>query len=124
MDRGGWLSHSRHGRLEVEFGQVGRIGDRRFAGIALEESQFLERLPRESWPTFVRGDCGNGNEAVMRECEERFLPYLFKRRHAARVKELVQAMMRKGAGWQDCGDDWQAMECQLKLSGWTCRRRV
>jgi hypothetical protein len=40
------------------------------------------------------------------------------------VKELVQAMIRKGAGWQDSEDGWQAMKCELKLSGWTRSRRM
>ena len=60
-------------------------------------------LPRHQWPTFIRGDCGYGNEAIMFECEERGLPYLFKLRHTAKVKELVKRMMRQGALWQDCG---------------------
>lgn len=84
----------------------------------------LESLPRSQWPTFARGDCGYGNEAVMREFEERQLPYLFKLRHTAKVKELVKAMMGQGARWQDCGDGWQALESSLKLKGWTRERRV
>ena len=111
--------------LRISLGVEVRAGKEQAASHGLPGMwRTLERLPRENWPTFVRGDCGNGNEAVMRECEERSMPYLFKLRHTARVKELVQAMMRKGAGWQDCGDGWQAMECELKLSGWTRSRRV
>lgn len=41
----------------------------------------LEALPRERWPTFVRGDCGYGNESVMSAMEERDLPCLLKLRH-------------------------------------------
>ena len=82
------------------------------------------KLPRHQWPTFVRGDCGYGNEAIMLECEERCLPYLFKLRHTAKVKDLVMRMMRQGALWQDCGDGWQALESTLRLSGWTRQRRV
>jgi len=70
--------------------------------------QTLEKLPRHQWPTFVRGDCGYGSEAVMLECEGRSLPYLFKLRHTAKVRELVTRMMRQGALWQECGDGWQA----------------
>ena len=58
------------------------------------------------------------------ECEIRLLPYLFKLRHTARVKELVIRMMHQGALWQDCGDGWQALETTLRLSGWTRARRV
>ena len=84
----------------------------------------LEKLPRHHWPEFVRGDCGYGSETVMLEHEQRGLPYLFKLRHTAKVKELVVCMMRQGALWQDCGDGWEAMETTLRLSGWTKTRRV
>ncbi len=84
----------------------------------------LEKLPRHQWPTFIRGDCGYGNEAIMLECEQRKVPYLFKLRHTPRVKHLVVTMMRQGAHWQDCGDGWEALETTLQLSGWTRSRRV
>lgn len=86
--------------------------------------QTLEKLPRQQWPTFSRGDCGYGSEAIMLEHEERGLPYLFKLRHTKKVKDLVQCMMRKGAAWQDCGDGWQALETTLCLSKWSKERRV
>ena len=84
----------------------------------------LGKLPRHQWPTFIRGDCGYGQEAIMLECEERSLPYLFKLRHTAKVKALVQRMMREGSRWQDCGDGWQALESTLRLQGWSRERRV
>ncbi|RYD29900.1 MAG: transposase [Verrucomicrobiaceae bacterium] len=84
----------------------------------------LDKLPRHQWPTFVRGDCGYGHEAVMMECEERNAPYLFKLRHTLKVKALVQRMMRLGALWTDCGDGWQALETVLTLQGWSRERRV
>ena len=84
----------------------------------------LEKLPRHQWPTFLRGDCGYGNEYVMNECEERNAPYLFKLRHTLKVKALVQRMMRLGARWADCGDGWQALETVLTLQGWSRGRRV
>jgi hypothetical protein len=86
--------------------------------------QTLEKLPRHQWPTFTRGDCGYGSEMTMIEHEQRGLPYLFKMRHTAKVKELVARMMRQGALWQDCGDGWQALETTIRLSGWTKERRV
>ncbi len=86
--------------------------------------QTLEKLPRHQWPTFTRGDCGYGSETVMLDHEQRGLPYLFKMRHTAKVKELVARMMRQGALWQDCGDGWQALESSIRLSGWTRERRV
>ena len=84
----------------------------------------LEKLPRHQWPTFICGDCGYGSDSIMLECEQRLLPYLFKLRHAAKVKELVIRTMHLGALWQDCGDGWQALETTLRPSGWTCARRV
>lgn len=84
----------------------------------------LARLPRYQWPTFTRGDCGYGSEAIMLEHEELNLPYLFKLRHTAKVKELVTRMMRQGALWQDCGEGWQALESSLRLGGWSRQRRV
>jgi len=86
--------------------------------------QTLGKPPRHQWPTFIRGDCGYGTEAIMLECEERGLPFLFKQRHTPKVKELVTRMMRQGSLWQDCGDGWQALESTLRLSGWTRQRRV
>ena len=58
------------------------------------------------------------------EYEQRDLAYLFKLRHTTKVKKLVQRMMHQGALWQDCGDGWEALETTLRLSGWTCDRRV
>lgn len=86
--------------------------------------EMLHNLPRHQWPTFIRGDCGYGSEAVMLECQEHALPYLFKLRHTKKVKELVLEMMGKGALWEDCGDGWQALETSLRLSGWSQARRV
>jgi len=84
----------------------------------------LEGLPRERWPTFVRGDCGYGSEKIMRELEERGLPYLLKLRHTPKIKALVRDLLRASAGWQDCGEGWEAAEATIKLSGWTRERRV
>ena len=62
--------------------------------------QTLEKLPRHQWPTFIRGDCGYGQEGILRDSEERLFPYLLILRHTAKVKVLVQRMMREGALWQ------------------------
>jgi hypothetical protein len=84
----------------------------------------LERLPRERWPTYIRGDCAYGNEQIINEFEQRNLPYLLKLRHTKNVKELVRDLLRKSDGWQDCGDGWEAAESKIKLHGWTKERRV
>lgn len=111
--------------LRISLGVEVRPGNEHAAAKGLPGLwQTLEKLPRHQWPTFTRGDCGYGSESVMLEHEERGLPYLFKMRHTAKVKELVKRMMRQGALWQDCGDGWQALETTIRLSGWTKQRRV
>ena len=97
--------------LRIGLGVEGRPGNEHAAAKGLPGLwQTLEKLPRHQWPTFSRGDCGYGNEGIMLENEERGLPYLFKIRHTAKVKEPVTRMMRQGAHWQDCGEGWQALE--------------
>jgi hypothetical protein len=111
--------------LRISLGVEVRPGNEHAAAKGLPGLwQTLEKLPRHQWPTFNRGDCGYGSETVMLEHEQRGVPYLFKMRHTAKVKELVKRMMRQGALWQDCGDGWQALETTIRLSGWTCERRV
>jgi hypothetical protein len=111
--------------LRISLGVEVRPGNEHAAAKGLPGLwQTLEKLPRHQWPTFTRGDCGYGSETTMLEHEERGLPYLFKLRHTARIKELVTRMMRQGACWQDCGDGWQALETSIRLSGWTKERRV
>lgn len=68
----------------------------------------LDKRPRSSWPTFCRGDCGSGGEVSMLEFEARGLPYLFKPRQTAKIKDLIVRMMRRGKAWPDCGDGWEA----------------
>lgn len=84
----------------------------------------LSTLPRSRWPTFARGDCGYGNERLMQEFEAQGLPYLFKLRHTPNVKTLVQRCLQENAGWKDAGEGWEAMEAEIKLSGWSRQRRV
>jgi len=86
--------------------------------------RMLESLPRERWPTFVRGDCGYGNETIMAQFEERSLPYLLKLRHTAKVKALVRDVLGHSEGWVDCGQGWEAAEAKIKLGGWSKERRV
>lgn len=111
--------------LRISLGVEVRPGNEHSAIRGMPELwKTLGKLPRSSWPTYVRGDCGYGSEAVMVECEERGLPYLFKLRHTLKVKQLVKTMMYQGAQWEDCGDGWQALESSLQLKGWTRSRRV
>jgi len=42
--------------------------------------ELLDRLPRDCWPNFIRGDCDWGVDDVMTTAEEMGVPYLFKLR--------------------------------------------
>ena len=84
----------------------------------------LDELPRTHWPAMVRGDCGYGNEVLLRAAEERGLPCLFKLRHTAKVKTLIQRALRAGGVWENAGDGWEVMTAALRLNGWTRERRV
>ena len=113
------------GALRICLGVEVRPGNEHAAARGMPQLwKTLDSLERSQWPSFARGDAGYGSETVMREFEERGLPYLFKLRHTAKVKELVKTMMGQGALWEDCGDGWQALESSLKLKGWTRQRRV
>ena len=83
----------------------------------------LDRLPRDLWPTLLRGDCGFGNEGIMREAEARGLPYLFKLRLTANVKRMIEKLA--GAReWVCAGQGFEAKESAVRLSGWSRQRRV
>lgn len=83
----------------------------------------LERIGRDRWPALLRGDAGFGNDPIMREADQRGLPYLFKLRLTANVKRAIVRAMRQG-GWEDAGHGWQGKADTLRLSGWSWQRRV
>ena len=83
----------------------------------------LDRIPRDCWPAFLRGDSGFGTEAVMREAEQRGLPYLFKLRLTANVKKLIKKSFSKG-DWIAAGQGWQGRTDTLRLEGWSRQRQV
>jgi hypothetical protein len=84
---------------------------------------FLDRLPREQWPAFLRGDCAFGNEGMMMECEGRSLHYLFKLKQSSKVKRLIREVFGR-ADWVAAGQGWEGVEASLRLTGWTRERRV
>jgi hypothetical protein len=84
---------------------------------------FLEALPAELRPAFVRGDCCFGNEGVMRECEKRGQHYLFKMRQTLNVKRLIEQLF-ECSEWSDAGQGWEGVESSLRLTGWSAERRV
>ncbi|MFM8763561.1 MAG: transposase [Spartobacteria bacterium] len=85
--------------------------------------ELIDSLPLECRPQAIRGDCNYGNEANMVECEKRGIPYLFKLRQTAKVKNLISLLEQEG-GWVDCGQGFKGIEGEVRLGGWSCKRRV
>lgn len=84
---------------------------------------YIDSLPVEARPIFVRGDCGWGTERMMTEAEERNLAYLFKLKQTSKVKRLIaQAFSRED--WVPAGQGWKGVEAELMLTGWSRQRRV
>ena len=83
----------------------------------------LDRTPRDCWPTLLRGDKGFGNEAIMREAEQRRLPFLFKLRLTANVKRSIERLSQQQE-WTNAGQGWQAKESTIRLEGWSRQRRI
>lgn len=84
---------------------------------------WFDRTPRDQWPALLRGDAGFGNEAIMREAEQRDLPYLFKLRLTSNVKRMI-ARLSPREEWVDAGQGWRAKESEVRLEGWSRQRRV
>lgn len=77
-------------------------------------------------PALVRGDCGYGNEDIIDVCEQRGLRYLLRLRKTANVKRLIERLFRR-EDWtraSEASQGWQAIEDELRLSGWSKARRV
>ena len=85
--------------------------------------QLIEGLAPEERPTLVRGDNAFGNEGVMVSLEALGQRYLFKLRQTAGVKRLIERQWQQRE-WQDVGQGFDAVESQLRLSGWRHARRV
>jgi hypothetical protein len=85
--------------------------------------ELLDRLPRDCWPTFLRGDCEWGVDDVMRSAEEKGLPYLFKLKKSKYVKELINRAHCVGS-WSYVTGGWEAQESELQLQSWDRSRRV
>ena len=74
-------------------------------------------------PKLVRCGCAYGSEGEMSALEAIGQPYLFKLRQSAGAKRLVQRQWTRG-DWCHVGPGWDACEDELRLTGWTQRRRV
>ena len=84
---------------------------------------FLQGLPQDALPCFIRGDCNFSNERDMNEAETRGMPYLFKLRQTGKVKTLIKQVFGRG-DWEAAGQGWEGVEDRLQLTGWTKKRRV
>jgi hypothetical protein len=85
--------------------------------------RLIDSTPRDCWPSLLRGDSGISSESVMREAEQRAIPYLFKLRLTKNVKSLIDRAFSRG-GWRDAGQGWQGATAELRLTGWSRHRRV
>jgi len=83
----------------------------------------LDALPPSSRPRFLRGDCQWGTERAMEGAEQRDLRYLFKLKQSSNVKKLI-AQLFGNDQWVDAGQKWQGLDTELRLSGWSRKRRV
>ncbi len=83
----------------------------------------LQSLPADERPKLVRGDCAYGSEGEMLQLEELQQPYLFKLRQTAGVKQLIKRQWAR-EDWSDMGQGWRGLEAELRLSGWSTKRRV
>ncbi|MEJ2118206.1 MAG: transposase [Alphaproteobacteria bacterium] len=83
----------------------------------------LDRIGRDCWPAILRGDSGFATESIMREAEQRTLPYLFKLRQTANVKRLIKRAFSR-TDWRDAGQGWEGRSDCLRLEGWGRQRHV
>jgi Transposase DDE domain group 1 len=77
-------------------------------------SRLLEELPPEHRPFLVRGDCGFGNDTVLREMEARQQRYLFKLKQSKNVRRLLVRQFQRH-DWVDAGQGWEAVEMRSSL---------
>lgn len=85
--------------------------------------ELLDRLPADSKPEFIRGDCDFGSDHVMSTLESKDQQYLFKLRKSKFVNQLIEHHHGKG-GWTFFNSTCEAKEAELKLLGWKSARRV
>ena len=83
----------------------------------------MDRIPRNNWPAFIRGDCDWGSDAIMIEAEQRGIDYLFKLRKSPYVKKLI-IQQHCNTGWIKTREGWEALSTEFKLSTWKEARRV
>ena len=121
-------SHAYHsyfiGNLRIVLDVEVQAGNQTASSFGQQELwTFLEGLPPLNRPTFLRGDCGWGNERVLKGCQERQLGYVFKLKQSPNVKKLIGKLFAQD-GWADAGQGWQGLVSKLRLEGWSLERRV
>jgi hypothetical protein len=84
---------------------------------------YFDTLPPSSRPVFIRGDIGWGTERMMQEAEQRDQAYLFKIRQSAKIKELLAGSFAMDQ-WEAAGQGWEGTWSEVRLAGWTSKRRV
>lgn len=84
---------------------------------------WLDALPIEKRPQFLRGDCNFGTDKVMSACEDREQPYLFKLKQTPNIKRFIGRKMMEDT-WVNAGQGWQGIEGEIQLDGWKHHRRV
>ena len=87
-------------------------------------SCILDELSTDKRPHLVRGDSGFGNDPMMRMLEDTEQPYLFKLRQTSNVKKLISRLFYQNNWTNIPNTDWQAIDSNIKLSGWERSRRV
>lgn len=106
--------------LDVEV----QAGDQSHANYSMPGlMQLLDRLPVDSKPHFIRGDCDWGSGAIMTQLEDKSYSYLFKLKKSKNVKTLIYKHHCLGA-WVYFKGDWEAKEDTVQLMGWENPRRV
>jgi hypothetical protein len=83
----------------------------------------LESLSPGERPQLVRGDSAYGREGEMLELEQLAQPYLFKLRQTAGLKQLIKRQWTR-QDWSDMGQGWTGLQSELRLSGWSVKRRA
>lgn len=83
----------------------------------------LNKLSRECWPEFVRGDSDWGNGSIMNELESIGCHYLFKMKKTDKVKHEINEAHCTG-GWTVYDEEWEGKESEIKLSSWPKLRRI
>ncbi len=83
----------------------------------------VDGLEERSRPAFLRGDCQWGTERALEGAEQRQIPYVFKLKQTANVKKLIGRLCGSDE-WAEVGQQWQSLEAELQLSGWSQARRV